>query len=166
MTTALRATLGLACAAALALVAFRRWVVAIPRVRAVPLEIPPTTSARTRWSDSALAESAATLVDNDPFRLANEPSSVRFDARSEGTSGSEGSQPFSPPPVRPTFALRAIVGGPPWQAIVDGFPGQAASMIVRKGSVVDRISVTNVTRDSVLLRGPDTAWVLTFRRSP
>jgi hypothetical protein len=163
--TSSRVLVGLGAASVLWVVAAMRWRAALPPVRLSTSSIPSLQRAPTNPSDSALAESAATLVDNDPFRVANEPAAVRYDARAEGSgSANAGSVTAPAPPPRPDFLLRAIVGGPPWQAIVDGFPGRPAGTIVQKGSVIDRITVTAVNRDSVLLRGPDTAWVLTFRR--
>jgi hypothetical protein len=64
------------------------------------------------------------------------------------------------------MTLKAIVGGPPWQAVVDGIPGQAQGTIVRAGAAFDKLVARAVTRDSVIIQGPDTAWVLTFRRRP
>ena len=157
---------GLGTASVLWVVAAIRWRAALPPIRLETSSIPSLANAPAGLSDSALADWAATLVDNDPFRVANEPAAVRYDARAEGSGGVNPGAAMVPavPPLRPNFVLRAIVGGPPWQAIVDGFPGRPAEMIVRKGSVIDRIAVTAVYRDSVSLRGPDTAWVLTFRR--
>jgi hypothetical protein len=67
--------------------------------------------------------------------------------------------------MRPVFALKAIVGGPPWQAIVDGIPGQPSGTIVSNGMTIGKLTIRGVTRDSVVIQGPDTTWVLTFRRS-
>jgi hypothetical protein len=158
--------IGLGVALVSWLAAAMRWRAALPAIRVATSGIPSVAKAPRMISDSALAEFAATLVANDPFRVANEPAAVRYDARADGSGSANASAPIAPmpPPPRPNFMLRAIVGGPPWQAIVDGFPGQPAGTIVQKGSVLARIAVTAVSRDSVLLRGPDTAWVLTFRR--
>ncbi|MDB4878547.1 MAG: hypothetical protein JWM41_4993 [Gemmatimonadetes bacterium] len=64
------------------------------------------------------------------------------------------------------MTLKAIVGGPPWEAIVDGIPGQPPGTVVRSGSTLDKLAVRSVTRDSVVIQGPDTTWVLSFRRHP
>lgn len=112
-------------------------------------------------SDSALAEAEELTVTNDPFRLSNAPPSVRYDPANEG--GASGLGTVTPPPVRPTLTLKAIVGGPPWTAVIDGIPGQAAGTIARQGTTFDKLTVRVVTRDSVVVQGPDTAWVLSFK---
>jgi hypothetical protein len=68
--------------------------------------------------------------------------------------------------VRPTFALKAIVGGPPWSAVIDGIPGQAAGTVIRQGAQFEKLVVRSVTRDSVIIQGPDTTWVLRFGGRP
>src|SRR5262245_21559344 len=86
--------------------------------------------ADTVVTDSALADSEDLTTSNDPFRLSNRPPIVRFDPDEEATG--ESNRPVQPPPLRPTFSLKAIVGGPPWQAVIDGIPGQPPSTIVRE----------------------------------
>ena len=112
--------------------------------------------------DDSLGEAAANAAANDPFRLVNRPSGVRYDAKLEGGAGAPAQ--FVPPPVRPAFALKAIVGGPPWSAVVDGIPGQPAGTIVRTGSSFDKLTVRSVGRDTVVIAAPDTTWKLTLSR--
>ena len=98
------------------------------------------------------------IVANDPFRLANEPASVRFDPSAEGESVSP-----AVPVVRPTLVLKAIIGGPPWQAVIDGIPGQPPGTIATPGARFDKLVVRSVTRDAVVVQGPDTTWSLAFK---
>jgi hypothetical protein len=159
----IRASLGGLVVASLLLipVARRRWLGAIPQSRAARAVIPRLSSMSTRPVDDSLAAAEALVVDNDPFRLANHPASVSYDPRAgDGPQGAE----LGPLSVRPVFVLKAIVGGPPWQAVVEGFPGQAASVVVRTGERFDKLAVRSVTRDSVIVQAPDTTWVLTFRK--
>ena len=114
-------------------------------------------------ADSSLAEAEELAVTNDPFRLANTPPEVRFDPRDESVSAGRAAS-FLPP--RPSFALKGIIGGPPWQAVIDGVPGQAPGVIVREGERFDQLLVRAVTRDSVVIQGPDTAWTLRFGARP
>ena len=118
-----------------------------------------TTDSPTTDLDSV----ADAIVANDMFRLANAPASVRYDPNGERRGTATAASP-RPAPVRPIMTLRAIVGGPPWQAVVDGIPGRAPGTIVRAGSEFDRLVARRVTRDSVIIQGPDTTWVLTFQR--
>jgi hypothetical protein len=109
-------------------------------------------------NDSTLADAEDATVSNDPFRLANEPASVRFDPSLEGESMSP-----AVPVVRPTLVLKAIIGGPPWQAVIDGIPGQPPGTIATPGARFDKLVVRSVTRDAVVVQGPDTTWSLAFK---
>jgi hypothetical protein len=112
--------------------------------------------------DDSLGEAAANTAANDPFRLANRPSTVRYDAKTEGGLGAPAQ--FVPPPVRPSLVLKAIVGGPPWSAVVDGIPGQQPGTIVLSGTTFEKLTVKSVGRDTVVIQAPDTAWKLTLSR--
>ena len=154
----------LAVAAACSVLASLRWRSALPavvpsasRVPAPPAEVPVVT-------DSALADAESLIVENDPFRLANVPARVEYDPRVDGAPAN--SHLPSPARARPSFVLRAIVGGPPWQAVIDGIPAQPPGSVVRAGATFDRLVVRAVTRDSVVIQGPDTTWVLAFGRRP
>ena len=108
-----------------------------------------------------LRDAADLIVSNDPFRLTNTPALVRYDPKAEGAVATTS---VAAPPIRPVMTLKAIVGGPPWQAIVDGLPGQPPGTVVRAGNAFDKLVARAVTRDSVVIQGPDTTWVLSFRR--
>jgi hypothetical protein len=62
------------------------------------------------------------------------------------------------------LVLKAIVGGPPWQALIDGIPGQPIGAIAEQGKRFNGFLVKLVTADSVVVQGPDTSWVLSFRK--
>jgi hypothetical protein len=140
-----------------------RWQAAVPAIRYQNVATGSTTRSETDSLEAMLAEAEDFVITNDPFRLANEPTSVRYNPANEN-GGAAGVA--VPPPLRPSMTLKAIVGGPPWQAIVDGIPGQPAGTIVRSGSAFDKLLARAVTRDSVIIQGPDTTWVLSFRRRP
>jgi len=151
--------------AALAAIGAARW-------RGAALEAPPSTMSnagsiapRRDTVDATLDSAAIAIVSNDAFRLANEPSAVRYDPNDETRTGHAANAPAAAP-LRPTMTLKAIVGGPPWQAVVDGIPGRSPATIVRAGAAFDRLVARRVTRDSVVFQGPDTTWVLTFQRRP
>ena len=138
----------------------------IARTGGAPMERAPLSFAIDRGAiavgDDSLGEAAANAAANDPFRLVNRPSDVRYDARTEGGIGTPAQ--LVPPPVRPMFVLKAIVGGPPWSAVIDGLPGQQPGTIVRTGSTFDKLTVRSVGRDTVVIQAPDTAWKLTLSR--
>lgn len=149
----------------LGLAAAARWHAGGAALAPAPVVVPQARASAQAPSDSALEEAEALTVTNDPFRLSNTPPEVRYDPVNEAALAARGGA-FVPPPVRPQFVLRAIVGGPPWHAVVDGIPGQPAGTLVRPGAQFDKITVRSVTRDSVIVRGPDTTWVLRFGRQP
>jgi hypothetical protein len=110
--------------------------------------------------EDSVGEAADVTIENDPFRLTNSPPSVRFDVTSDGVTPTG----VSVRPPRPVLVLKAIVGGPPWQAVIDGIPGQPPGTVAEQGQRFDKFLVRAVTRDSVIVQGPDTSWVLSFRR--
>ena len=131
-----------------------------------PAMLPGASVTTMRTTADAAVESAENAtVSNDAFRLANEPAAVRYDPNDDARASRAAMAP-PPAPIRPTMTLKAIVGGPPWQAVVDGLPGRPPGTIVRVGASFDRLVARRVTRDSVFIQGPDTSWVLTFQRRP
>ena len=121
--------------------------------------LPPITN-----SDS-LAEAEALLVENDMFRLANRPASVPFTLTPLPEAHDSRR---APPPVepRPNLVVRAIVGGPPWLAVVDGVPNQTKSLTVRAGDTFGKLVIQSVGRDTVVVQMSDSTWKLTISRMP
>ena len=138
----------------------RRWHRALPVERAHSSAITPLSPTVDMAHPDSLDAAERAIVAVDPFRLADTPVSVRFDPTNEIAQPAVVSVAV---PVRPTLVLKAIVGGPPWQAVIDGLPGQPPGTIARAGSNFDRLTVHAIGRDTVVIRGPDTTWVLTFR---
>ena len=135
-----------------------RWRGAAP-----PVILPRTiavarSSPHARPSDSTLDDAENLTVSNDPFRLSNEPAAVRYDPATDGVAAIA-----AVPVVRPTLVLKAIIGGPPWQAVIDGLPGQPPGTIAAPGTRFDKLLVRSVSRDSVVVQGPDTTWALSFK---
>lgn len=153
-----RLELALAVGAALLCVAAaERWSRAIEF--AAPQRVnPPAAAPQTpaHFDLDSLEHAADATVAHDPFRLANAPASVRYEPR-------RASAPPVPAAPRIALVLKAIVGGPPWQAIIDGIPGQSGA-VVRAGDAFDKLVIRRVTRDTVVVQGPDTTWKLTLQR--
>jgi len=116
--------------------------------------------ALQRVDEGDLEKGAEFSIDNDPFRLARQPATVRYS-----------SAPAAPlPPVaaaapRPTLILRGIVGGPPWSAILEGVPGREGTTMLRPGDSAGVLVVRSVGRDTVIIKGADTTWRLTVKRT-
>ncbi|MEO7082994.1 MAG: hypothetical protein ABI442_07920 [Gemmatimonadaceae bacterium] len=116
-----------------------------------------TTAAPPDVQDDALSDAETLTVENDPFRLSRMPSTTRFDAPAASPMRTPAGLPH------PTLVLKAIVGGPPWQAVIDGLPGQTGSAVAQPGAHFEGLVVRVVSRDSVVVQGADTTWVLSFR---
>lgn len=149
---------GASLLAALALSAggVARWRTAIASGAHGTLTI-PVLSASPRIGGAAIDSGAAMVVENDPFRFSNTPPTVRFDPSSDASA----QQPAMPLAL-PRLVLRAIVGGPPWSAVIDGLPGQPPGAVARQGSRFDELTVALIARDSVVVRANDTTWTLRF----
>lgn len=150
--------------AALALVVIAGWAWSrpLPHV-ADPNSAVATLAAIPPDSDAdALEQAAQAVIDANPFRLSHAPADVPY-VRPTATQA-----PIvtSAPRIRPTFVVKGIVGGPPFQAVMDGIPGAPAGSVVRAGNTFDLLVIRAVTRDSVIIQGPDTTWRLTLKRAP
>ena len=150
----------LAVTVAAGAVATHRWFdvdVAPPIARPIPARTRTPTLAFTR---SALRAAAEATVANDPFRLSNSPPDVDAAIRSQSAKQSG---PTRAP--HPALVLKAITGGPPWQAIVAGMPGQSGDALVAPGAVFGALTVQSITRDAVIVHAADTTWTLSLKRS-
>jgi hypothetical protein len=147
---------------ALMAVARQRWISALPLLHASPVAVPRLLSPETASTPDSLADWEATLVDNDVFRFANGPSSSPYEPAVGDVL--TGARDVAPRTVRPMLVLKAIVGGPPWQAVIEGLPGQSAAVVTRTGEKFEGLVVRSVTRDSVIVQASDTTWVLAFRK--
>ena len=66
----------------------------------------------------------------------------------------------APSQPKPRLSLNGLVGGPPWEAIVEGLPGHEGSYVVRAGDSVGGLKIRSVRHDGATIRGMDTTWVL------
>ena len=107
------------------------------------------------YDEDSLDIAFESVVHENPFRLSRMPSDIPYSPGAVAVP--QTAQRFAPPLV-----LRGIVGGPPWQAVIDGIPGSPAGTVVTSGSVFDKLTIRSVTRDSVFVQTADTAWYLTL----
>lgn len=118
---------------------------------------------RSRVDRARLDRAAQLVVDRDLFRLERRPSPIPYDPSSDGAVRA------TPQPPKPRLVLIGLVGGPPWDALVEGFPMRSGSVLVRRGDVIgdsaNRLTVVRLRRDTVVIVGMDTTWVLTLRRA-
>ena len=117
------------------------------------------TSSPVLHRSAALVTASEAIVARDAFRFERRPSGVAY------SPALEGAPPPPPRPPRPALAVTGIVGGPPWEALMEGIPGREGSMLVRRGDTLSGLRVGSITRDTVRITGMDTTWTLTVRRA-
>jgi hypothetical protein len=147
-------------AVVLAAIAAARWRSAVAPPRVADSMTKLSWEALPALSGDSIADASEMIVSNDPFRLSNEAPTVRYNPANDGAGGLAAAIPL----VRPSLTLKAIVGGPPWQAVIEGLPGQQSGAVAEVGTRFDRIVIRSISRDSVVVQAPDTLWVLRFKR--
>ena len=143
----------------LALVAARGWATDFRADAGGAAAISAAAGVPSSPFADSLAAAADYAAEHDPFRLARRPSDVPY------TPGIEGAPPPPPVPPKPELVLTGILGGPPWQGVVEGLPGARRSTVVRAGQRVGELEVVRVTRKEVVIEGADTTWTLRARRA-
>ena len=136
------------------------WATAIP---ALPIEerMVSAGSPAPALSDTvALGASVTRLRLRNPFRLDRKPTDLRYNpwepVRPVATP--------APAPARPPLALAGLLGGPPWNALIDGIPGRETGVLLQLGDSANGVRFVAVRGDTVVLSGFDTTWSLTARR--
>jgi hypothetical protein len=109
-----------------------------------------------------LQRSARVVIASDPFRITREPSPLPF--RPFGDRVAQ-SQPVPPSPPKPMLLLRGIVGGPPWEALIEGLPGKNGTVVVRSGEKLGDLVIRTIKKDTVVVQGMDTTWRLVMVRT-
>lgn len=121
--------------------------------------VPASHGFDARSLSRSLPDAAATIAESAPFRLDRRPASVPY-----GHEPVERDLQQPTPPPSPTLFLSGIIGGPPWEAIVEGLPGGEGGVLVYAGQTLGDLRVVSIQPDTVVVAGPDTTWVLTLRR--
>lgn len=141
------------------------------RGRAVAFTLSTPTSGALSWEalaapapvlvsrSAVLVAASEALVARDPFRLERKPSGVPF------TLAVESAPSAVARPPRPALAVSGIIGGPPWEALLEGVPGRQGSALVRRGDTLGGFRVRSISKDTVKVSGLDTTWTLTIRRA-
>ncbi len=116
---------------------------------------PLLTSAPVALLDSALD----VIIDGNPFRLDHAPALVAF-------GQPPAVAPVAPPaPSRPQLPiLTALLGGPPWRAVLENVPGFEQSLVVTAGMWAGPFAVIQVSAAGIRLSAGDTTWNLRLRR--
>lgn len=112
----------------------------------------------TLLDSAALAAAADSATDMDPFRLDRAAANVAF-----GQDALSNMPPPSPPARPAPPRLTAVLGGPPWRAVLEGVPGHERGMVVQPGDRFGSFSVLAIARNTLKLKGIDTTWQLTLK---
>lgn len=154
-----------ALALAVFLLGWQRWRGAEPDVAAPPGALQATPPEVRVVPRGRLAAAARSVAGGNPFRLDRAPAPIGFAQPGMPGMMMPGARPpyVPPPPPRPQLSVTGIAG-PPWQAVLEGVPGQeGAAVVVRRGDVVGGLRIRDVTRTTVVVSAPDTTWRLTVR---
>jgi len=119
------------------------------------LQLPPP------MDDDSLEALEETVTQGNPFRLARRPATASFAPRNSRSPMGMIAPVVAPP--KPTLILKAIIGGPPWQGVLEGFPGREGASVVRAGDKIDRFTIRSITSDSVVIHSPDSTYRLTMK---
>jgi hypothetical protein len=106
---------------------------------------------------AAIESLAAGVVAANPFRLDRRPAGVSFADAIAGVSVPETSLTSERPPL-PEIVVRGVVGGPPWEALLEGIPGRDGIVVARAGDTFGDLVVRKIRRDSVTVQHQDTTW--------
>ncbi len=125
------------------------------------IQLPPSpasdSSAQTSGSGTRIAaESVATIVSRDPFRIGRRPLLPAYDPLRLA-------EQLAPPPPKPTLILVGVVNGLAPSAVIEGLPGVEGSRVMRVGDTVAGLKIEKITKSRVVIAGMDTTWVLEVR---
>lgn len=130
-----------------------------------PVPVPPAAPRPApRLSAAALESAGENVVRRNPFRISRAPGIVRVGQPVASSAGE--SRPMVIAPVKPNLIVRAIVGGPPWSALLDGLPNGVAGVVVREGDVFGTLRIGAITPDTVAAMERDSVWKFTVNRNP
>jgi hypothetical protein len=146
---------------AAALCSIGAWATAIPSPAIDAPRVDVTAAAPARADTTALAAFAARLLAHDPFRLDRTPADVRYNPWAPVAAAT----PPPPAPPRPPLALAGLVGGPPWNALIEGIPGHEGGVLLQLGDSANGVRFVALRGDTVVLAAFDTTWSLTARRA-
>lgn len=116
-----------------------------------------------------LRADAALLRDRDPFRLDRAPAAQRYGAPPVlimPTPTETAPQPMpAPTPVQaPALSVSGIVGGPPWQAVIENLPGAGRGVLLGVGEEAGGVRVLWIRGDSVAVSSAEKTSVLVLKQ--
>jgi hypothetical protein len=132
---------------------------AAPRISGAVADIPIVATMNTHPTSAALDSAVDDIADRNLFRPERAGAEEREAASMPGPMG------MAAPSSKPHLVLKGVLGGPPWDAVVEGIPGREGAVVIRVGESVSGLSVRAIRRDTAYVRGFDTAWALPLTRT-
>jgi hypothetical protein len=130
-----------------------------PRIGEAAPALPVLTAVTGRPSADALDSAVGEIADRNLFR----PERTRAEEQVAATA--PGPTAMAVPSNKPHLVLKGVLGGPPWDAVVEGIPGREGAVVIRVGESVAGVSVRAIRRDTAYVRGFDTTWALPLTRT-
>ncbi len=137
------------------------WATAIPASPIAESSIAPGTAAPAAVDTVALGAAATRLRQRDPFRLERKPTDVRYNPWEPVVTVAAPTAAR----VRPPLTLAGLLGGPPWNALIEGIPGRENGVLLQLGDSANGVRFVALRGDTVVLAAFDTTWSLTARRA-
>jgi len=137
------------------------WATAIPESPIAESSIAPGTAAPAAVDTVALGAAATRLRQRDPFRLERKPTDVRYNPWEPVVTVAAPTAAR----VRPPLTLAGLLGGPPWNALIEGIPGRENGVLLQLGDSANGVRFVALRGDTVVLAAFDTTWSLTARRA-
>jgi hypothetical protein len=137
------------------IVALRRPVTIAHDATRGPIAVPSIA----RPDSDALEEALGVIYEANVFR----PDRKGVDL-TELAPATQGGVPQPSKPPKPVLVLRGLLGGPPWDALVEGVPGREGAMVLRAGQTTEGLTLKAIRHDTVFIKGMDTTWKLILRR--
>lgn len=130
-----------------------------PRIAGGVAALPVIATTPARPTSAALDSAVDEVVERNLFRP------KRAVAEEREASSALGPMAMTVPSSKPHLVLKGVLGGPPWDAVVEGIPGREGAVVIRAGETVAGVTVRAIRRDTAFVRGFDTTWALPLTRT-
>jgi hypothetical protein len=121
--------------------------------------LPAVVSVAALPTSDSLESAVGDIADRNLFRP------ERASADESAVTAESVPVAMAPPSAKPHLVLRGVLGGPPWDAVIEGVPGREGAAVIRVGEPTAGLTVRRVQRDTAWVRGFDTTWTLPLTRS-
>jgi len=122
-------------------------------------ELPVVATMTAPPTSAALDSAVDDIAERNLFRP------ERASAEEREGAPAPGPMAMTAPSNKPHLVLKGVLGGPPWDAVVEGVPGREGAVVIRVGESVSGITVRAIRRDTAYVRGFDTTWALPLSRT-